>query len=346
MNARIVALQSAISVYTLSFGRIAAVAVLFCACERFDECPSTADIAPSVAELPERLSSTGLYSQLDGEHEAIASGVLAYTPGFELWSDGASKRRWVSLPEGGVIDVRDPDDWQFPKGTKLWKEFTRDGVRVETRMMLKFGNGEGDWAAAAYVWLADNSDAELKPEGAINARGTPHDVPAADRCMGCHGGRRGRVLGFSAVQLASARGDDPLTLSDLFAAGVLSAEVPEMIVPGNDIERAALGYLHANCSHCHNANRPETDGPRCYDPRNDLDMFLKLSRLGNVRDTPTYETLVGSEVEPGDPEGSKLFELVSRRSKGEIGTDQMPPLASERVDEDGVALLREWIAEL
>lgn len=320
------------------------------ACERFDNCPTTAELGPSLAELPQTLSSTKLFKELDPEHESVSPGVLAYTPRFQLWSDGASKRRWISLPEGGVIDVSDPDDWRFPKGTKLWKEFTRDGIRVETRILLKYGDDEGAWAAAAYVWRADGSDAELSPEGVVDALGTAHDVPAANRCFGCHGGRKGRVLGFSAVQLPSSKdeveGDGMLTLPDLAAAGALSGDVPDTTLPGNDSERTALGYLHANCSHCHNASRPESDGPRCYDPRRSIDMFLKLSQLGSAQETATYQTVVGSVVEPGDPEGSKLFELVSRRSEGEIGTDQMPPLASERIDEDGVAVLRAWISEL
>ncbi len=75
-------------------------------------------------------------------------------------------------------------------------------------------------------------------------------------------------------------------------------------------------------------------------------MSLSVSRLGSVGRTPTYETVVGEAVEPGDPEGSVLIERVSRRSEGEIGTDQMPPLATERVDEEAVALLRRWIAEM
>lgn len=316
------------------------------ACESFDNCPTREELAPSLAELPEHLSETGLFSELDAEHEVVAPEVLAYAPGFPLWSDGATKRRWLGLPEGGVIDVADPDDWRFPKGTKLWKEFTRDGTRVETRLLYKFGDGDADWAAAAYIWRADGSDADLAADGATNALGTEHDVPDATRCMGCHGGRKGRVLGFSAIQLATATGEDALSLSDLFAAGALSAELPEVTLPGNETERAALGYLHANCSHCHNSSRPESDGPRCYDPRKDLDMSLSVSRLGSVRETPTYETVVGSAVEPGDPEGSELFERVSRRSEGEIGTDQMPPLASERVDDDAVALLRKWISEI
>lgn len=320
--------------------------LLVSGCERFDSCPTTAELAPVLAELPTKLSETGLYATLDAEHEVLASGVLAYRPGFELWSDGADKRRWILLPEGGVIDVKDADDWRFPKGTKLWKEFTRDGVRVETRILFKSGDGDADWAAAAYVWRADGSDADLAKDGATNARGTPHDVPAANRCMGCHGGRRSRVLGFSAVQLASAAGDGALSLSDLFAAGKLSADVAAPVIPGTDTERAALGYLHANCSHCHNSVRPESDGPRCYDPRRDIDMLLAVSRLGSVAETPAYETLVGGVVEPGDPDDSKLFELASRRSEGTPGKDQMPPLATESIDEEGLAVLRAWIQAL
>ncbi|MFO0612284.1 MAG: hypothetical protein U0414_06840 [Polyangiaceae bacterium] len=47
-----------------------------------------------------------------------------------------------------------------------------------------------------------------------------------------------------------------------------------------------------------------------------------------------------------DPDDSKLFETVSRRSAGKPGRDQVPPLATERVDEDGVALIRAWITAL
>ncbi|HTJ84869.1 MAG TPA: hypothetical protein VL400_24285 [Polyangiaceae bacterium] len=311
-------------------------------CDRFDSCPPLEKLQPSLDRLPTQLSETGLFR---GDDHTLADGVLAYTPAFELWSDGATKRRFIWLPENGVIDVSDPDDWQFPKGTKLWKEFSRDGKRVETRLLEKTGDGPAAWAAAAYVWDDDERDARLTPLGMRNARGTEHDVPAADRCVACHGGRRSRVLGFSAIQLGNASAGN-LSLADLEARGVLSGELPDMTVPGDDVERAALGYLHANCSHCHNAARPASDGPRCYDPENELDMFLTSTRLGRVGDTPTYATVVGSKVEPGHPEDSKLFELVSRRSDDETSTDQMPPLATERVDEAGVALLAKWITQL
>src|SRR3954451_12548637 len=89
-----------------------------------------------LARLPKTLSDTGLFA--DPQNERLGPGVVAYRPQFELWSDGASKRRWIFVPEGARIDSTDMDAWLFPPGTKLWKEFTRDGVRVETRLLYKY----------------------------------------------------------------------------------------------------------------------------------------------------------------------------------------------------------------
>jgi hypothetical protein len=317
----------------------------------YDQC--TVPTEDELAALPASLRDTGLFAaDSTAAAEVLGDGVRAYTPAFALWSDGADKRRWIAVPEGKHIDTHDMDDWRFPRGTKLWKEFVRDGVRVETRLMLN--TGDDNWVAAAYVWNDDDSDATLAPDGEVDAHRTHHDVPAADQCLACHGGRKSFVLGFSAVQLAN--GDDPHGFDDLLSEPLHD----DLIVPGNATERAALGYLHANCSHCHNQDRPETDGPRCYDPRNELDMFLTKSALGaghDVADTHTYKTVVhpgggrgdGGLVKPGHPDDSALLHLVQTREAqrgGGFGPSQMPPLATELVDADGTKILRRWVDAL
>src|SRR5262245_30688341 len=88
-----------------------------------------------VSRAPEHLSETGLFA--DVARESLAPDIIAYAPRFQLWSDGADKRRWLWLPPGARIDTSDMDSWVFPVGTKFWKEFTRDGVRVETRLLEK-----------------------------------------------------------------------------------------------------------------------------------------------------------------------------------------------------------------
>ncbi len=294
-----------------------------------------------LAALPERLSQTGLF--VASQPDLIASEARAYEPAFPLWSDGAAKRRWMSLPSGTRIDTSDPDAWLFPVGTRFWKEFSRNGQRIETRLLIKQGPAASDWAGAAYVWNDDQTDALLAPSGVKDARRSGHDVPSAAECGGCHGGRRSYVLGFSAVQLA---GDDrPLSLDDLGRAGQLT-QLPARspTIPGSALDQAALGYLHANCGHCHNRERPPRgDGPRCYDPERSLDFWLSSSPdEGDVQHTSAYASSVPRFVSPGEPDESRLITLVSRRGR----RLHMPPLASGRVDDEGVHLLRAWIESL
>ncbi len=308
-----------------------------CGCGRYWVCEGT-DAAGTEA-LPETLSATGLFAA-DG---ALGEGVVAYRPQFELWSDGADKRRWIRLPPGGRIDTRDMDAWIFPAGTRLWKEFRHGDLRVETRLLEKRGDGDHDWIGLSYLWDEDERDAHPAPYGVIDARGTQHDVPASGECMGCHGGRRSRVLGFSAIQLSAAAGPGELGLAELIDRGLLShPPAAPFQVPGDATERAALGYLHANCGHCHNDARPASDGPRCFDPDDETHFQLSTRHLGNTADTSTYRSAIGGDIEPGDPDDSRLIELVSERGFSQ----QMPPLATERVDAAAVELLRTWIAQM
>jgi hypothetical protein len=289
--------------------------------------------------VPQHLSETCLYDDLRSGR--VATGVRAYRPRFALWSDGAEKRRWVSLPLGTAIDTSDMDNWRFATGTKLWKEFTRDGVRVETRLMAKTGPNDDDWIFMSYVWNADESDALAAPYGAMDARGTAHDVPAANECVSCHGGRTSRVLGFSAVQMSAPAQVGEIALAELGDEGLMTSPASRSIaVPGDETERNALGYLHANCGECHNGNRPRMEGPRCFEPRNELDVWLRTGALASPEETPTYRTVFDRFAERGHPDQSRIVRRISRRGFG-----SMPCVGSERIDEEGVQLLRRWIAE-
>ena len=320
---------------------LAAVIGPFSACDDdgFTECEEPTEAALST--LPEALSDAGLFT--DMATEALADRVWAYEPRFKLWTDGATKRRWFSIPEGAVIDTTDMDQWRFPEGTVLFKEFTRDGVRVETRILKKTGAEDDAWSASAYLWAEDQSDAFLMPEGGDNQGGTAHDVPAAADCAGCHGGRASRVLGFSAVQLAWAPPEGNVTVSELKVAGVLLDAVPEEIeLPPSEQDVEALGYLHANCSHCHNTTRPVSDGPRCYDPREDFNFSIPAAGIAMVEEAPAYITGVAENVlTPGDAQRS---DLVQRLSGGP--GPQMPALGTEVVDPHGEALLTSWVESL
>lgn len=323
---------------TLSLIVALPLAALLMGCDRYWVCAEP-DVSLT-SQLPQRLSETGLYSDLKSAQ--VAEGVVAYRPQFELWSDGAEKHRWLALPPGQSIDTSDMDDWDFPNGTKVWKEFSVDGERLETRLLFKNGASNNDWIGLSYIWKDDQSDAIAAPWGVVDAR-SGHDVPGAGECFACHGGRKGRVLGFSAIQLSAPAESGEIGITELISQGRLSRPpATPLVIPGNDVELAALGFLHANCSHCHNQARPSHDGPRCFDPKSSYDFTLSSSALDTVESTSVYRTVIGSAVKRGDPDGSELLQLVSTRGFPR----QMPPLATEQVDDDAVAQLRLWIEHL
>jgi hypothetical protein len=305
--------------------------------------------APEAA-LPERLSDTVLYDDIAAK--SVHSAVLPFTPAHQLWSDGAHKQRWVYLPECTPVDTSDMDDWSMPIGTRLFKEFQVDGKRVETRILTRVGPGSRDFAYGAYLWDEDEGDAVLVgADGLANALGTSHDIPSVEACLRCHGsystggGRPSRSLGFAALQLAHDGAET--TLDELVADGRLTdAPTTELAVPGDATESAALGYLHANCGHCHNGT---ADGI----PQVDLNFWIDAD-MATVQETGAWLTAVDvpmvlfqdqhvtALVEPGSAEDSAVWYRMNAR--GTLA--QMPPVGTEVVDADGLALMQQWIEGL
>ncbi len=159
---------------------------------------------------PRLLSQTGLYGA-DGV--TIDSRNRSFSPQYPLWSDGALKRRWVRLPEGSSIDVGDINHWDFPVGTRFWKEFEFGGRRIETRFLWKATRDR--WVFASYAWNAAQTDAVLAPdEGIANvaevAPGKMHSIPGVAECRSCHDSARTEIMGFDALQLSDDR--DPNAL--------------------------------------------------------------------------------------------------------------------------------------
>lgn len=285
----------------------------------------------------ELLSATGLYLS---DMRTLAPGVQRFYPAYELWADGAEKERFVYLPPGEAIDTTDPDAWRYPVGTKLWKSFRRDGRLLETRLLEKRAAG---WFMMAYLWRDSGDEADAVPDGRVDAGGTSHDVPNEDACASCHLAEYDVVLGFSGLQLSGA--ERGVTLAALNDSGRLTATVTvtDSALPGDGTQRAALGYLHANCGSCH---RPKT---QVFDEQTRIDLWLRLGKLDTLEVTPTFEstvyrpTMVGDEPElllvaPGDAQASALWLRMAARDRR-----AMPPLASEQVDAEGLALMAAFI---
>jgi hypothetical protein len=319
---------------------------------------------PAPSRAPQRLSETGLYAELSTGR--IAPGVLPFEPQYPLWTDGASKARWVELPAGTTIDASNVDRWVFPVGTKLWKEFAFEGRRIETRLLWR-ATAER-WVFATYVWNEAQTEAFLAPVTGIRNHyeiggKDPYSIPSEPDCRACHESGGTPVLGFNALQLSDDR--DPLapharpldgssmTLTRLDGLGLLGPRPPELIENAPRIyarsprERAVLGYLSSNCGSCHNEHGPLAS----------LGLYLQhgTTSLGRER-APAYSTAVdvageyvtpgvspveSRRVAPGFPETSAIvYRMSSRRP-----SSQMPPLGTAIVDVQALELIRAWIAE-
>jgi mono/diheme cytochrome c family protein len=314
--------------------------------------------AAEARSAPRHLRDTGLYASWS--ERRVRPENIPFSPQYPLWSDGAEKRRWVSIPRGKWVDASRPGAWEFPPGTRFWKEFSF-GRPVETRYLERLR--DGSWLYATYVWSEDGSDAVLAPELGVTQEvrpGVTHTVPGPIDCRACHEGKTTPVLGFDALQLSSDR--DPLApharplaegekdLPALIAAGLVRGLPPALLttpprIAGSPTTRAALGYLHANCGNCHNDGGPLAP----------LGLTLAHTEPTTADDEPGLRTTVGQPVRgqvPGVPAGGQRIAaghpaasalLMRMRSRNPLL--QMPPLGTRLVDTEAVALLERWIAE-
>jgi hypothetical protein len=307
---------------------------------------------------PATLAGTGLC--IDAACTQISPDVHAYTPRWPLWADAASKRRWVYLPPGTQIDSSDMDHWKFPVGTKFWKEFTSGATRVETRYIVKVGPGDlpADWFYVAYAWNATQDATMAVPLGVADANGTTHDIPSRSNCKRCHENLKPtRILGFGALQLdytnptAGELDLDAVVAGNLLTVSPVGAASPHYPLPtdGTAGSVEALGYLHANCGHCHN---PTSD---VY-VSNGITMFLRenVGTLGSVAQTPPYLTAVDKDAQQLQPGLTKIIAsgapgqsiMILRFEAANDSPLHMPPVAVETTDPTGDTTLRTWISNL
>jgi hypothetical protein len=302
--------------------------------------------------LPEHLSDTGLF--VEGSTTEVRPDVLPFSPQYPLWSDGAIKRRWIYLPPGTSIDASRPSAWEFPKGTRLWKEFRLER-RMETRFIERLA--DGSWRYATYIWNDDGKEAVLALSG---AQLRSYAVPSESDCRACHEGPAVPVLGFSALQLSSDRDplaphaetlrSDEIDLRALVERGLVRnlpaslIKAPPRINASSPTERAALGYLHGNCGHCHTKSSDASvpidlllaqDVADADSTPKVLRSLLTASSQFRMPGTTTAVPLVS----PGKSRDSALPMRMQSRN----ASVQMPPLGTAIPDSEGLALIARWI---
>ncbi len=312
------------------------------------------DAAATRDMVPKRLVETTLFDDVPALKPA--ANLIPYEVASPLWSDGAEKTRYVRLPEGQRVRVKDDGSFEFPVGTVFVKQFdlplavsvpgrTR---HLETRVLVV--GTETTWGVT-YRWNAEGTDANLVAEGADE---TFHDTatntdrtwhyPSFGQCWSCHREGKYRILGFNAPQLAGQA--SALAERGVFDRPDLTTVAAPLPTPSDTtktIEERAGAYLAANCAPCHHEGASFVGGgPTWLATYGAGDLAARgLDRLAqNTAVAIRLGIPDGQLVVPGDPAGSILLARL-RSNDPDL---RMPPIARQVVDEEAARLIEQWIA--
>jgi uncharacterized repeat protein (TIGR03806 family) len=311
---------------------------------------------PAVTAPPATLSATGLFA--DVAALTAVPGLLEYAVNAELWSDGATKRRWLGVPGTARIGFTASGAWTFPVGTVAVKHFAIDVAggasrRLETRVLLHQVSG---WAGFTYRWRADGLDADLVADagetatydvddgsGGVVTRTWP--FPSRAQCMQCHPPSAGSVLGVRTAQLNRdfafpLRVDNQLRTWNhigMFANDIGAAtQYGALARPddtGTSTAARARAWLDVNCANCHHPGGPT---PVVMDLRA-ATAPAAMDVFGVAASVP-LPSGSGVRAVAGDHVASEAWQRLVRRD-----AFAMPPLGSTVVDPLGRDLVAQWI---
>ncbi|HUD49296.1 MAG TPA: PA14 domain-containing protein [Candidatus Baltobacteraceae bacterium] len=322
--------------------------------------------------LPTLLSLTGVFTNTPAM--APVASLIPYTPNVPLWSDGAQKVRYFSIPNSGApytpaeqIAYAPTGTWSFPAGTVFVKTFELQTnqsdptslLRLETRLLVR--NTNGSVYGVTYKWRSDYSDADLLYTNLTEAVAiqTPEGVvtqmwyyPSPSDCLQCHTAVANYVLGVNARQLngdmtyPNGTTDNQLRAinrTGLFYPAIDESQIPNIeqlssvTNPAASYVQRARSYLDANCAQCH---QPGGTGPT-FDARYDTPLTNQ-----NIIGTPAVKGNLGYDnvdiVTPNDVWRSSLYDRMNIVNP----TIQMPPLARLVIDTNAVNLMADWINSL
>lgn len=298
-------------------------------------------------------------------------------PGFRfelstpLFSDYASKYRFLYLPPGTTLNYDAIEAFDMPVGTAMAKTFALpfdSGLSgpgfetvIETRLLI---HRESGWTTLVYLWQQDR--AELALAGAnvpwsMNQDGTIVDfeyrVPSRGECKVCHQfntgdqsritpiGPKARLLNRNVIVDGVERNQLEWWSDAGWLAGLPPIDdvpqAPDYTDTSADLTARAKGYLDVNCAHCHRAEGfASISGLR-------LGYFVDHTsfQYGICKQPPGYdggEAGLSYDIVPGNADESILPYRMSRLE----AKDRMPPIGRAMVHAEGVALVREWVDSL
>lgn len=317
---------------------------------------------------PEKLSELGFF---EGDLVDLepAEGVEPFTVVSPLFSDFAGKARFIVLPDGEQIGFSEDENWDWPVGTTVIKNFFFDLDRrdpdegalkiVETRLLVL---GDDGWSGSTYVWN-DAQDEALKHDIGdtltlefIDENGDPatqlYEVPNLDHCASCHErDDEMELLGPFPHQLnydverdgAMVNQLEWMAEQDMFDGDLPDVSgLPAMVDPQGaaQLDVRARAYLHANCAHCHRPGAGAGVSGLRFTFWEDSDVHLGICKIPAAAGAGSGARSFG--IVPGAPDDS----IVMFRMESLDPDIKMPEIPTRQLHPEGIQLIRDWIAAM
>ena len=344
--------------------------IIFISCsDKDDEYIPVSPVTVDLTQVPYPKLSDYHFFEGDMKDQIPSLNVIAYEPASSLFTDYASKKRFIWMPAGvSGTYVADNKIIDFPVGTVLIKTFyyttTQPGnvtKIIETRLMIRKDDG---WKFYEYLWNDEQTEANLvsgtdftngsiknitftKPSGEIIT--TDYRIPSDSECFACH----------KINEIATPIGVKPQNLNHNHTYGNSSKKIlqklvdqgyldsyPSSIVSTVDyhdttqpLDLRLRSYLDINCAHCHQ------DQARCYYrpvrfpfSQTDIDSNIGICLAADEEISPTLQKVIS----PGNYTKSIMHYRMSSNEESE----RMPLLGRTIVHDEGVALLEQYISSL
>jgi uncharacterized repeat protein (TIGR03806 family) len=317
------------------------------------------------APFPNRLSTWRLFTGKPAELHPN-EGVVPYDLNTPLFSDYADKFRFVWMPRGDSASYQADAVFDFPVGTILSKTFafrtepkSRDHL-IETRLLVRARTG---WVGLPYVWNQEQTEATLEiaadpvPVRFVDAAGREHStnyiIPNSNQCKECHEFHKAMgPLGPKARNLNKtyAYSTGPANELAYWAeAGYLKGSPDPATAPRapawNDastgtLQTRARTYLDVNCGSCHRPGGAAATSALYLDLANNSDENLGVCKTPVAAGHASGNLLF--DIVPGRPEES----ILVRRMESNAPKVMMPEIARTLAHQEGIELVRSWVASL
>lgn len=317
------------------------------------------DVRAHLSEpYPKNLSEWKLFTGTPAELQPN-QGVVPYELNTSLFTDYASKRRFVWMPKGTAATYKPDDTFDFPKGTILSKTFSYPhGGRerlIETRLLVNANNG---WIALPYVWNKAQTEAALDvnadPVDVIWQGVTIHYViPNSNQCKECHDqnkitgpiGPKARHLNRD-LDYRNGRFNQLAYWTRIgYLQGAPDPEQAPKQAVWNDLasgslESRARAYLEVNCAHCHSPNGSASNTGLYL-----TDLQTDPMRLGFCK-TPVSAGKASAGMLFDAVQGHPELSILAHRMESGEPKVMMPEIGRTVIHREGVQLIREWLASL